>query len=104
MPDSTGQRVMDFSPATRISHPETSRIAEEKITKSGKRQTHCQIILNTLRQHNGSTTKELAATKELQGVLTHAQIWRRMNDLVEHEYIKRNENIARDGYCTWWIL
>ncbi len=102
MNDITGQFILEFSPATRISHPDTSRNAERKITKSGKRKTHCTKILKELRRHNGSTTKELAVF--LEGVLTHAQIWRRMNDLVENEHIKRNDNIVRDGFCTWRIL
>ncbi len=102
MNDTAGQFVMDFPPASRVSHPETCHIAEENITKTGRRHNHCQLILNALRRCNGSTTKELA--ENLQGVLTHAQIWRRMNDLVENEYIKRNEKIRRDGCCTWWIL
>ena len=101
MPDVTGQIVLDFSPATRISHPETSRIAEEKITKTGKRTKHSQVILNALRKHNGSTTKELAGF--LAGVLRYDQIWRRMGDLQHNGYIKRSESIRRDGNCTFWI-
>ena len=102
MTDYPGQAVMNFSPATRTSHPETSKIAEENITKSGKRKTHCDKVLKLLRQNNGSTTKELAAVEG--NKLTHAQIWRRMNDLVENGFIKRNERITREGHCTWWIL
>ena len=100
--DAPGQFVIDFSTATRKSHPETSLIAEEEITKSGKRKRHCQIILNALTRHNGSTTKELAGF--LAGVLRYDQIWRRMHDLVDNEYIKRNDTIRREGNCTWWIL
>lgn len=48
MNDAQGQAVMDFSPATRTSHPETSLIAEKQITESGKRLSHCRIILNAL--------------------------------------------------------
>lgn len=102
MTDIAGQDVMDFSTASRKSHPDTSRIAEENITKAGKRKRHCWIVLNALRQHNGSTTKELAGY--LAGVLRYDQIWRRMNDLAENDYIKRNDEIRREGCCTWWIL
>ncbi len=102
MPDTTGQFIMEFSSATRKSHPDTSRIAEGQITKAGKRKKHCQIILNCLREHNGSTTKELA--EYLFGVLRYDQVWRRMNDLVVNEYIVRDDRIRRDGNCSWWIL
>jgi len=101
MNEAPGQLVIDFSPATRKTHPETSRIAEENITKFGKRQSHCQIILNALWECNGSTTKELAVI--LKGALTYAQIWRRMNDLAENGYIHRNDKIRRAGCCTWFV-
>ena len=99
MTDAQGQ--MTFPPATRVSDPHTSKTAEEKITKSGKRETHCQIILDCLSKHNGSTTKELA--DYLIGILRYDQIWRRMADLRENGYIRRNDQIVRNGCCTFWI-
>jgi len=101
MTNTTGQIVMDFSPATRKSHPDTSRGAEKQVTESGRRLKHSVIILRCLRQHNGSTTKELAGY--LAGMLRYDQIWRRMGDLQHNDYIVRNERIRRDGNCTWWI-
>jgi predicted HTH transcriptional regulator len=105
MSDATSQLVIDFSPATRKSHPETSQIAEENITSSGKRQRHCQIILTALRQHNGSTSAELAQYTPL---LNKEQVHKRMHDLVENEYIKRGDkricNVKGSLCCTWWIL
>lgn len=100
MTDCTGQSVMDFSKATRNSHPDTCRIAEDNITKSGKRNGHCLIVLNTLRQHNGSTSIELA--EHLIGILSHPQIWRRRKDLMDNGYVKVEG--VRNGYGIWWIL
>lgn len=97
--DITGQAVLDFSTATRKSHPETSRIAEENVTKSGKRAGHCRIVLNALRQHNGSTSAELA--QFLEGILTHPQVWRRRKDLMDNGYVKVEG--VRNGYGIWWI-
>ena len=97
-----GQMTIDFSPATRKSHPDTSRIAEDTITTSGKRQRHCQIILGALKKHNGSTTKELA--EYLRGVLTYSQIHKRMSDLAENEYIERDSKIKRNGCSTWYLI
>ncbi len=94
------QLVMDFSPATRKSHPETSRAAEKKITMSGKRTKHSQIILGCLVEHNGSTSAELA--QYLNGTLTHAQVWRRRADLIHNGYIKIEG--VRNGYGIWWII
>lgn len=100
MSDIRNQRIMDFSPATRKTHPETSGIAEKNITKTGRRQKHCEIILTALRQHNGSTTKDLAIY--LKGILTHAQIWRRRADLINNDYIEVEG--VRDGYGICWII
>jgi hypothetical protein len=99
------QLILDFSPATRNTHPETSRIAEEFITKSGSRKSHCQIILTALRQHNGSTSAELAQYTTL---LNKEQVHKRMHDLTENEHIKRGDkricNVKGSLCCTWWLL
>jgi hypothetical protein len=103
MRDCAGQIVLDFSPATRNSNPDTSREAEKNITVSGKRAAHCNIIMNTLRQHNGSTSAELSLCCEL----NKEQIHHRMNDLVEHGSISRGMPrtcIVKQTKCsTWWI-
>jgi len=103
MPEVTGQIVMDFSRATRRSHPVTSHVAEDEITKSGKREKHCQIILKALRLHNGSTSAELARFTSL----TKEQVHKRMNDLVEHNLIEHGDKRVCDvkgSLCiTWWI-
>ena len=102
MTDCRNQTTMEFSTATRKTDPDTSRDAEEKITTSGKRKNHCEIIYDALKICNGSTTKELAFV--LDGELTYDQIWRRMNDLAGNGLIRRDDTITRDGNCTWWIL
>ena len=98
-----GQRVIDFSKASRRSHPETSHIAESRITKTGSRQRHCDIILNTLREHNGSTSAELACYSPL----TPEQCHKRMADLIQNEYIRRGDKricrVKKTQCCTWWI-
>jgi predicted transcriptional regulator len=101
--DSPGQIVLDFSTASRASHPSTSRIAEELMNKSGKRSRHCQIIFNALKMNNGSTSAELATHTNL----TKEQVHKRMHDLEEHDYIKRGtKRICRvkSSQClTWWV-
>jgi hypothetical protein len=85
-----------FEPATRRTDPITSFEAEEKIKKYYK--SHCVIICECLKEHNGSTTPELA--KYLDGVLTYSQIWKRMSNLCG---VYRNDKITRKGHCTWWL-
>ncbi len=99
MTDTPNQMTMDFSPGTRKSHPDTSRIAEDNITKSGRRAAHCDIILGALSIYNGSTSAELA--EHLKGTLTHAQIWRRRKDLMDHKYVEVKG--VRNGYGIWWM-
>ena len=101
--DCRNQLTIEFSPATRNSHPDTSRIAEKNITVSGRRAAHCKIIHQTLRRHNGSTSAELSLYCEL----NKEQIHKRMSDLVEHNLIRRgsprNCAVKRRNCSTWWI-
>ncbi len=98
--DKKGQFVIDFSQSSRKQDPATSKKAEKKITESGSRKSHCRTILECLKKHNGSTSKELA--QYLYGVLSHDQIWRRRKDLIESNYIR----IAgvRNGFGIWWLV
>ena len=100
--DCRNQLPLDFSPATRTTDPDTSRVAEKVITESGKRLTHCEIIYECLKKHNGSTTRELAVY--LKGVLTPDQIWKRPNELAKNDLIERNDKIVRDGCVSWWLI
>ena len=99
MPEFQGQLVLDFSPATRKTHPKTSKKAEKKITESGSRKSHCQIILECLKRNGNSTSEELAVA--LDGILTYAQVWRRMADLQHNGYII-SSNI-RNGHTIWQL-
>lgn len=102
MQDSRGQFVIDFSQRYRNVDPNTSEKAGKEIVGTGTAKRHCQIILNCLRQHNGSTVKELQGY--LAGILKPEQVHKRMADLRRNGYVRRDSNIVRDGCCTWWIL
>jgi len=102
MNDARGQLVIDFSQNWRNIDPGTSEIAGRKIEACGKAERDRRIILNCLRRHNGSTNKELA--EYLNGVLSYAEIHKRMRELQDRDEIKKNKKIRRLGCCTWWIL
>ncbi|MFA5382097.1 MAG: hypothetical protein WC356_02945 [Candidatus Micrarchaeia archaeon] len=102
MPDCRNQLVIDFSQNYRRIDPATSEVAGKAIVKSGKANVHCQIILNCLRQNNGSTVKELQ--RLLDGRLKPEQVHKRMADLKHNGFVKRDDVITRDGCATWWIL
>jgi len=100
MTDARGQLVLDFTQGYRKTSVSTSIAADSKMTKSGKKKRHCEIIYQCLKKHNGSTTKELA--DYLASVLEYQQIWRRMHDLEDNGLARKNEKIKRDGCSTWW--
>jgi len=101
--ESKGQFVIDFSPATRKTHPETSTLAEKEITKNGNRKKHCEMILEALKWNNGSTSAELAQYLPLD----KEQVHKRMSDLADNEHItrgpKRTCEVKKSLCCTWWI-
>ena len=102
MSDIRGQRVLDYTQNWRNSDIKTSEDAGKKIEECGKAERDRKIILNCLRQHNGSTTKELAV--HLEGTLTYAEIHKRMKELEYRNEIKKDVNIRREHCCTWFIL
>ena len=51
--------------ATKRNDPVTSRIAEENITKSGKRETHAQMVLKILKYIEGRDPPIIAYIKGL---------------------------------------
>lgn len=87
----------------RKSDPETSKIAAEQITKSGKIAEHHQIIAALVRQYPGLTTGELS---EKTTELTHEQIWRRMSELEELNTVihgdKRLCKVRKTMCRPWW--
>jgi len=99
-----GQLVIEFSPATRKTHPVTSCIAERVITKSGSRKYHCKIILEALKYHNGSTSAELAGYLPI----TQEQTHKRMADLEHNSYIRKGRKKicdVKNSWCvTWWVI
>lgn len=87
----------------RAHDPETSHLAAEQVESSGKADAHRNIIVELIRQHPGSTTGELTQyTTELK----HQQIWRRMSELEEMNYVihgdkrlcKVNKTLCRPWY------
>ena len=103
MGDCIGQDVMDFSPASRKGQL-TSQAAEDTITKSGYRAKQSQLVFTAIRCHcNGGTSREIAQA----GNIEHQIVWRRLNDLAEHDFIRRGEprkcTVSGRIVLTWWI-
>jgi hypothetical protein len=65
------------TPVSRANDPESSHIAADTITSSGRRQTQIEIIIEAVYAHPGCTAGELSRHTGL----THVQIDRRTGDL-----------------------
>ncbi len=74
---------MNYTQAARSTDPETSHIAEEELTKSGARLTHCEKIIEAMEdlaamRHTQSTGREIAQKSGMD----YVAVMRRMNDLL----------------------
>ena len=79
----TTQSLFDY-PSTRRTDPLSSYIAEDRITKSGKRGNQCRLVYDAVRHHEGSTSRELELLMDLPEV-AH----RRLPDLEKANYVRR---------------
>lgn len=90
------------TPASHRNDPDSSRIAEEKITSSGTRKQHHLAVYKLVCAYPGHTSAELGII----GPLSRAQIARRLPEL-EPKYIKRGAlmrkcNITGSTCVTWY--
>lgn len=75
------QLAMTFPPSVRKSDPLSSYEAEQRITKSGARQTQCEIVLDGLRRYPRHTSAELARRLGLDRYM----VARRLADLADEK-------------------
>jgi hypothetical protein len=107
--DANNQTSFNFAQGSKSHGPITSHIAENEFTESGKRQTHCERILDAMvslkkQGFQGFTGREIAATAKLDFVA----VMRRMNDLLQSgKVVKGAARICKtDGktqLTTWWL-
>ena len=104
MPDTTGQIFMDFRPASKR-HQDTSKLAETRITESGERLKHAEMVLIALRLHNGSTSAELA---EYLVNLDRYQIARRLPELQYNGLIRKGKpricGMCNNVCDVWFVI
>ncbi len=90
-------------PASHKHDPETSRIAERKITKSGKRKSLCIRVFEGLMWQGqvGTTNGELS---DLLGI-AYERLEKRVSDLRNAEWVKSKEKrlcaTRRTPHCAW---
>lgn len=69
-----GPLFRELPPASARTDPETSRVAERKVTKSGQRMTNAQRVADLVKRYPGRTSRELDAI-----VLMGRQQWNRLD-------------------------
>ena len=93
---------MSFLPNSRKTDPESSHLAGEEMTASGKRKHHMQIVSAAVNNNPGLTSLELS-TKIM---LDRYQTARRLPDAESKNLVKRGpERICKVGNrssVTWW--
>ena len=87
--------------------PETSHMAEANITKSGKRETHAQMVLKILKKYPGSTSAELSRHyTEIHPYKSEGIFTRRLADLKNKGHAKQGVDpvkcSVRGTMCVTW--
>ena len=81
------------APIASPADPETSHDAAAALTKSGRRQRHCQIVFALVQRHRGFTGAELwdiACDSDQRKLKSAHEVYRRLNDL-------RRAGVVRQG-------
>lgn len=86
--------LLSETPASRKTDPVSSAVAEERITKSGRRAQQQHTALQAVKDHPGCTSKELAGLCHLDRYM----LARRLPELMP-VHVYRIE--GKDG-CRWW--
>lgn len=80
--DAAQQLMLSFSPASSARDPITSIMADERITASGRRHQHTQLVAAWVKQYPGRTAVEL---------------WRLSSLFDRHEWSRRLPDAERIG-------
>lgn len=101
--DEMQRTLFNQIPAVHRNDPITSYIAEDKITESGKRESHAKQVYEGLKRHPDVTNAELAAIIGL----TYMQVERRLYDLKRLSRIvcTGNRKCTVNGtQCSTWRI
>ena len=86
--------------------PVTSHMAEANIIKSGKRETHAQMVLKILQKYPGSTSAELSKHyTEVHPYKSEGIFTRRLADLKNKGHAKQGDPVkcsVRGTLCVTW--
>lgn len=95
-------------PATRTTDPESSHIAEERVTLTGIRGRQAVRVFLCLRRHDGSTAGELGQYLDNNSYRGRQIAGRRLNDLKIAGWVSsgkmRHCNVCNQKCQTWYIV
>jgi len=94
--------------AARSTDPETSHMAAEEVTKSGKRETHIKILTDVVNDNPGMTSKEIAfMLQDKYPELDRHEVARRLADAKGcslQQGTVRKCRLAKRMCVTWWPI
>ena len=92
-----------LKPMHHCDDPATSVEAIERFDASGKRKTHCDLLLESIRLREGRTAAEVGAAVGL----TQMQANRRLPDLMRDGLVRQGEtkqcSVIGSECVTWWL-
>ena len=91
------------TPASHKNDPDSSYEAEDRMNKSGKRETEQKIALEAVKNHPGCTSAELARETGLD----RAMLARRLPEL-RPQYVYNGKTdccrVNKTSAITWWVV
>lgn len=110
--DKGNQATFDFLPAAKKYGPETSHIAAEKVTVSGKRETDCLAILRAMKELNATWKRPVTGAQIAHKAgMTVVEVMRRMrtdlekygSGIVGCTNSKRFCQLTYKPLLGWWL-
>lgn len=99
------------NPIAHANDPATSHAAADAVTRSGRRDRHCQLVLDLVRRHPGRTAVELWSMADLDAreeLAELQEVRRRLTDLAATGRVvrgpSRNCGVRGSLMVTWWIV
>lgn len=104
----SAQLALDLAARSRATDGAASHKAAEKHDRSGKTKAHAALVLEALREANGSTYREITAALAAKGTKLEAvEVMRRCDSLRKAGKVvsglERRCRVTGNEMCTWWL-
>jgi len=106
MVNPTAEQHPLWPPVSHRDDPETSQEAENAITASGSRASHCDHIFEVVKDNPGLTAGAIGVLAEDMIDLVGAAVWKRLSDLKTQGRVRQGQTRVFEGsgrrQVTWW--